>query len=77
MGEGGRKDTPDVDERFGFVGGDEVVDVYDERIERDDLAAVLMCAAGFEELLWTQLLVGIGRDSIFRRDSEPLRDVRR
>lgn len=41
------RDVPDVNEFLGFVGGSEVVDVYDERVERYDLSTVLMVFACF------------------------------
>jgi hypothetical protein len=49
---GERKDGPDVDELFGFVGGGEVVDVDYERVEGDDFTGVLVCLAGLDEGFW-------------------------
>jgi hypothetical protein len=68
-GEG--RDGPDVDEFFGFGGGGEVVDVDYERVEGDDFAGVLMCLAGFDESLGSQLRLCLQESRLLMGGFEP------
>jgi hypothetical protein len=44
--------APEIDELFGFLGGCEVVDVYQHWIGRDDLSRVLMRRARLKQVFW-------------------------
>lgn len=67
---------PEFYEGGGFGGRGEVVDVDDERVQRDDLSRVLVLVAGFEQRglggRFARRLQGRRGEVCFQRGREPL-----
>jgi hypothetical protein len=47
----GNRDGPEIDKLFGFLVGCEIVDVYQQWVERDDLDGVLLHLACLEQAI--------------------------